>query len=83
MQDPATIFLSGFRTQFGGGKSTGFGVIYDSLENARKLVSKHMLIRARSLRQPPPDRPGAGLPKRSFSLRCPPERPGEARDQVA
>lgn len=47
VNDKATIFLHGFRTQFGGGKSTGFGLIYDNMEVAKKLVSKHLLVRVR------------------------------------
>ena len=42
-----TIFLFGFRTAFGGGKSTGFGLIYDSLEAAKKLEPKYRQIRVR------------------------------------
>ncbi|KAH9318040.1 hypothetical protein KI387_019809, partial [Taxus chinensis] len=45
VRDPQTIFVFGFRTQFGGGKSTGFGLIYDSLENAKKYEPKYRLIR--------------------------------------
>ena len=32
VRDPQTIFVFGFRTQFGGGKSIGFGLIYDSVD---------------------------------------------------
>ncbi|XP_045663939.1 40S ribosomal protein S24-like [Ursus americanus] len=39
------IFVSGFRTHFGGGKTTGFGTIYDSLEYAKKKEPKHRLAR--------------------------------------
>lgn len=46
VSDPSTIFLFGFHTQFGGGKSTGFGVIYDSLSAAKKFEPKYRLIRA-------------------------------------
>jgi len=43
--DKDTIFVFGFRTVFGGGRSTGFGLIYDSLEYARKFEPKYRLIR--------------------------------------
>eukprot|EP00897_Mesotaenium_endlicherianum_P004507 jgi/Mesen1/4084/ME000214S03270 len=43
--DVQVIFVFGFRTQFGGGKSTGFGLIYDSLEAAKKYEPKHRLVR--------------------------------------
>ena len=39
------IFVFGFRTLFGGGKSIGFGLIYDSLEAAKKLEPKYRLVR--------------------------------------
>jgi len=38
VRDPQTIFVFGFRTQFGGGKSSGFGLICDSLEHAKKKI---------------------------------------------
>ena len=48
--DASTIFLFGFRTAFGGGKSTGFGLIYDNLEAAKKLEPKYRQIRVRRRR---------------------------------
>ncbi|XP_024391275.1 small ribosomal subunit protein eS24z [Physcomitrium patens] len=45
VRDPQTIFVFGFRTQFGGGKSTGFGLIYDSVDSAKKYEPKYRLIR--------------------------------------
>lgn len=45
VRDAQTIFVFGFRTQFGGGKSTGFGLIYDSLDSAKKYEPKYRLIR--------------------------------------
>ena len=32
VSDNACVSLFGFRTQFGGGKSTGFGLIYDNID---------------------------------------------------
>ncbi len=46
VSDPATIFLFGFATHFGGGKSTGFGVIYDNINSAKKFEPKYRLVRA-------------------------------------
>merc|ERR1712241_871062 len=40
-----TVFAFGFRTAFGGGKTTGFGLIYDSLDAAKKLEPKYRLVR--------------------------------------
>ncbi|XP_057554102.1 40S ribosomal protein S24-like [Hippopotamus amphibius kiboko] len=37
------IFVFGFRTHFGGGKTTGFGRIYDSLDYEKKNEPKHRL----------------------------------------
>ncbi|KAG0568489.1 hypothetical protein M758_6G020300 [Ceratodon purpureus] len=45
VRDPQSIFVFGFRTQFGGGKSTGFGLIYDSVDAAKKYEPKYRLIR--------------------------------------
>jgi small subunit ribosomal protein S24e len=45
VKDPNTIFVFKFRTHFGGGKSTGFGLIYDNLEAAKKFEPKYRLIR--------------------------------------
>lgn len=38
-------FVFGFRTNFGGGKSTGFALIYDTLDYAKKFEPKHRLQR--------------------------------------
>lgn len=45
VKDPDSIFAFNFRTHFGGGKSTGFGLIYDSVETAKKYEPKYRLIR--------------------------------------
>ncbi|KAJ1413906.1 Ribosomal protein S24e [Sesbania bispinosa] len=41
VKDPNTLFVFKFRTHFGG----GFGLIYDSVENAKKYEPKYMHIR--------------------------------------
>ena len=46
VSDNACVSLFGFRTQFGGGKSTGFGLIYDNIDAMKKLEPKHRVIRA-------------------------------------
>lgn len=43
--EPERIFLFGFRTAFGGGRSTGFALIYDTLEAAKKYEPKFRLAR--------------------------------------
>ncbi|KAF3671640.1 40S ribosomal protein S24-2 [Capsicum annuum] len=47
VKDPNAIFLFKFRTHFGGGKSIGFGLIYDFIENAKKYKPKYRLIKVR------------------------------------
>lgn len=46
VKEANTVFLFGFRTQFGGGKSTGFCLIYDGLEDAMKFEPKYRLARS-------------------------------------
>jgi len=43
--DKANVFVHGFKTAFGGGRSTGFGLIYDSLDSAKKFEAKYSLAR--------------------------------------
>ncbi|XP_056695595.1 40S ribosomal protein S24-1-like [Spinacia oleracea] len=45
VKDPNSIFVFKFRTHFGGGKSIEFGLIYDSVDNAKKFELKYSLIR--------------------------------------
>ncbi|KAL5765061.1 hypothetical protein ACOSQ2_017655 [Xanthoceras sorbifolium] len=45
VKDQNAIFVFKFITHFGGGKSIGFGLIYDSVENAKKYEPKYRLIR--------------------------------------
>ncbi|NP_001171757.1 40S ribosomal protein S24 [Saccoglossus kowalevskii] len=42
---PDVIFCFGFKTQFGGGKTTGFALVYDTLDFAKKYEPKHRLQR--------------------------------------
>lgn len=46
ISDPRTIFLFQFQTQFGGGRSTGFCLIYDDVKKAEKYEPKYRLTRA-------------------------------------
>ena len=43
--DPSCILLYGFKVAFGGGRSTGFGMIYDTLVAAKKFEPKYRLTR--------------------------------------
>ncbi|KAH9082144.1 ribosomal protein L23/L15e core domain-containing protein [Lactarius deliciosus] len=44
--DKARIVPFGFKTHFGGGRSTGFALIYDSEEAQKKFEPKYRLVRA-------------------------------------
>jgi len=46
VRDQKQVAAFGFRTQFGGGKSTGFGLIYESLDAVKKFEPKHRLAKA-------------------------------------
>ncbi|CAH8587730.1 unnamed protein product [Schistosoma intercalatum] len=53
---PDVVFAYGFRTQFGGGKSTGFALVYDSLDHAKKFEMKYRLARNKLVTIPPKGR---------------------------
>merc|ERR1712127_205510 len=42
---PDVVFAFGFQTVFGGGRSTGFALIYDTLDLAKKFEPKFRLAR--------------------------------------
>ncbi|KAG8791605.1 hypothetical protein FRC12_008667 [Ceratobasidium sp. 428] len=44
--DKARVVTFGFKTQFGGGRSTGFGLIYDDEAAQRKFEPKYRLVRS-------------------------------------
>merc|ERR1719411_888303 len=46
VHDTQVIQLFGFRTAFGGGRSSGFGLIYDSIDKMKKFEPKYRLKRA-------------------------------------
>jgi len=45
VKDVDAVVLFHFKTAFGGGKSSGFCCIYNSVEDAKKLHAKHILVR--------------------------------------
>ena len=45
VKDSRTIAVFGFKPQFGGGRTSGFGLIYESQEVAKKFEPKHRLKR--------------------------------------
>merc|ERR1719269_405374 len=46
VQDNQCIQLFGFKTAFGGGRSTGFGLIYENLDKMKKFEPRYRLQRA-------------------------------------
>ncbi|KAI9475998.1 MAG: 40S ribosomal protein S24 [Benjaminiella poitrasii] len=50
--DKEVVSVFGFKTHFGGGKTTGFALIYDSVEALKKFEPKHRLVRI-GLAEPP------------------------------
>eukprot|EP00005_Dracoamoeba_jomungandri_P000778 CAMPEP_0174257760 /NCGR_PEP_ID=MMETSP0439-20130205/6872_1 /TAXON_ID=0 /ORGANISM="Stereomyxa ramosa, Strain Chinc5" /LENGTH=127 /DNA_ID=CAMNT_0015340999 /DNA_START=66 /DNA_END=449 /DNA_ORIENTATION=+ len=46
VKDPQCVVLFGFITHFGGGKTTGFCLIYDNISALKKFEPKYRLIRA-------------------------------------
>jgi small subunit ribosomal protein S24e len=43
--EAARVVVFGFSTVYGGGRSTGFGLIYDSLEDLKKFEPRYRLLR--------------------------------------
>jgi len=43
--DKERVVTFGFRTQFGGGRSTGFGLIYDDEASQKKFEPRFRLVR--------------------------------------
>jgi small subunit ribosomal protein S24e len=49
VNDEQRVFVYGVHTQFGGNKSSGFALIYDSLEDAKKYEPRYRKARVRAL----------------------------------
>jgi small subunit ribosomal protein S24e len=47
--DKARVVTFGFKTHFGGGRSTGFALIYDNEEVQRKFEPKYRLVRVSAI----------------------------------
>nr|P14249.1 RecName: Full=Small ribosomal subunit protein eS24; AltName: Full=40S ribosomal protein S24 [Mucor lusitanicus]CAA33608.1 ribosomal protein [Mucor racemosus] len=43
--DKEVVSVFGFKTHFGGGKTTGFALIYDNVEALKNFEPKHRLVR--------------------------------------
>ena len=46
VKDDKTVFVFGFKTAFGGQKSTGFATLYDSFADALDTEPKYRLVRS-------------------------------------
>jgi small subunit ribosomal protein S24e len=46
--DKARVVVFGLRTQFGGGRTTGFGFVYDDEASQRKFEPRYRLVRVRT-----------------------------------
>mmetsp|Transcript_9047 Transcript_9047/g.10234 ORF Transcript_9047/g.10234 Transcript_9047/m.10234 type:complete len:133 (+) Transcript_9047:38-436(+) len=44
-KDEAAIVVYGLKTQFGGGKTTGFACVYDDLDSRKKYDQRHQMVR--------------------------------------
>lgn len=45
VKDPQCVFVFQFKTAFGGGRSLGFGLIYDDIAAVKKFEPRHRLKR--------------------------------------
>merc|ERR1712093_546786 len=62
------ISLFGFRTKFGGAKTSGFALIYDNLDAVRKFEPKHRLVRL-GLKQARQDHSRKAIKERKTKLK--------------
>merc|ERR1712050_335161 len=60
LKEKNQVAVFGFRTALGGGRSTGFCLIYDNVEAAKKFEPKHRLRRLKLL----PERTGSAKQKK-------------------
>ena len=44
-KDEKAIVVYGLKTQFGGGKTTGFACVYDDLDSRKKYDQRHQMVR--------------------------------------
>ena len=65
-KDQVSVF--GLRTQFGGGKTTGFGLVYDSPEAMKKFEPQYRLVRVGLATKP--ERPSRQQRASPLSLLC-------------
>eukprot|EP00699_Malawimonas_sp_californiana_P001380 EC715444.1.p1 GENE.EC715444.1~~EC715444.1.p1 ORF type:complete len:139 (+),score=45.16 EC715444.1:26-442(+) len=50
--DPKLVSVFGFKTAFGGGRSSGFGLVYDNLDVVKKIEPRHRLLRVDMAKKP-------------------------------
>merc|ERR1712130_75974 len=63
-------FTFGFKTQFGGGKSTGFALIYDTMDFAKKFEPKYRLLRQGVIEANTGEAASRGRRRRTGLRRC-------------
>ena len=54
VKDPNCVHLFGFKTDFGGGRSTGFGVVYDNIAAVKRFEPKHRQLRSKIIEKKTP-----------------------------
>jgi len=54
VKDPNVISLFGFKTTFGGGRSTGFALLYDTINQMKKYEPKYRQIRMKVVEKKTP-----------------------------
>merc|ERR1711971_574768 len=59
IKDPHTIVLFGFKSKYGGGKTTGFCLIYDNFKSRRRYDYRHRLVRDKFAKKPEGSRKAA------------------------
>merc|ERR1711933_215653 len=52
IKDPHTVVLFGFKSKYGGGKTTGFCLIYDNFKCRRRYDYRHRLVRDKFAKKP-------------------------------
>ena len=52
VKDPHSIVLFGFKSKYGGGKTTGFCLIYDNFTSRRRYDYRYRLIRDKFAKKP-------------------------------
>ena len=52
VKDPHSIVLFGFKSKYGGGKTTGFCLIYDNFKSRKRYDYRYRLVRDKFAKKP-------------------------------